>query len=121
MDAALALDAGVPIQIEVETLEQLETALAAAKTDGETWRERAGQVERDAALREANHTLTEKTLRMRLHAMRFHQFVNVFGGALLGFTPLLGEHNGVLAIGIGVAGVALVLGAWLFKPDTETP
>jgi nicotinate-nucleotide pyrophosphorylase (carboxylating) len=28
MDAALALDAGVPIQIEVETLEQLETALA---------------------------------------------------------------------------------------------
>jgi len=27
MDAALALDAGVPIQIEVETLEQLETAL----------------------------------------------------------------------------------------------
>jgi len=28
MDAALALDVGVPIQIEVETLEQLETALA---------------------------------------------------------------------------------------------
>ncbi|WP_322071082.1 carboxylating nicotinate-nucleotide diphosphorylase [Paraburkholderia bannensis] len=28
MDAALALDAGVPIQIEVETLEQLDTALA---------------------------------------------------------------------------------------------
>lgn len=28
MDAALALDAGVPIQIEVETLEQLESALA---------------------------------------------------------------------------------------------
>ena len=28
MDAALALNAGVPIQIEVETLEQLETALA---------------------------------------------------------------------------------------------
>ena len=28
MDAALALDAGVPIQCEVETLEQLETALA---------------------------------------------------------------------------------------------
>ncbi|TKC82962.1 carboxylating nicotinate-nucleotide diphosphorylase [Trinickia terrae] len=28
MDAALALDAGVPIQIEVETLEQLEAALA---------------------------------------------------------------------------------------------
>jgi nicotinate-nucleotide pyrophosphorylase (carboxylating) len=28
MDAALALDAGVPIQVEVETLEQLETALA---------------------------------------------------------------------------------------------
>jgi nicotinate-nucleotide pyrophosphorylase (carboxylating) len=28
MDAAIALDAGVPIQIEVETLEQLESALA---------------------------------------------------------------------------------------------
>jgi len=28
IDAALALDAGVPVQIEVETLEQLETALA---------------------------------------------------------------------------------------------
>jgi nicotinate-nucleotide pyrophosphorylase (carboxylating) len=28
LDAALALDAGVPVQIEVETLEQLETALA---------------------------------------------------------------------------------------------
>jgi nicotinate-nucleotide pyrophosphorylase (carboxylating) len=28
MDAALALNAGVPIQVEVETLEQLETALA---------------------------------------------------------------------------------------------
>jgi nicotinate-nucleotide pyrophosphorylase (carboxylating) len=28
MDAALALNAGVPIQIEEETLEQLETALA---------------------------------------------------------------------------------------------
>ncbi|MEX3687958.1 carboxylating nicotinate-nucleotide diphosphorylase [Paraburkholderia sp. BR14263] len=28
MDAALALDAGVPVQIEVETLEQLDTALA---------------------------------------------------------------------------------------------
>ena len=28
LDAALALNAGVPIQIEVETLEQLETALA---------------------------------------------------------------------------------------------
>ncbi|WP_395066757.1 carboxylating nicotinate-nucleotide diphosphorylase [Paraburkholderia silvatlantica] len=32
MDAALALDAGVPIQIEVETLEQLETALAHGAT-----------------------------------------------------------------------------------------
>jgi nicotinate-nucleotide pyrophosphorylase (carboxylating) len=32
MDAALALDAGVPIQIEVETLEQLEAALASGAT-----------------------------------------------------------------------------------------
>jgi hypothetical protein len=101
-------------------IEQLEAALSQAKTDGDTWRERAAQAERDAAVRDAQHMLVEKTLRLTLHATRFHQFVNVFGGALLGFTPIIADHNSTLAIGVGVAGAAIVLGAWFFKPDGDT-
>jgi hypothetical protein len=102
-------------------IDQLEIALREAKSDSDVWRERATQAERDAALRDAKQMLVEKTLRLTLHATRFHQFVNAFGGALLGFTPLVGEKNPTLAIGVGVAGAALVLGAWFFKPENDTP
>jgi hypothetical protein len=102
-------------------IEQLEAALHEAKSDSDAWRERAAAAERDTVLRDAKQMVVEKTLRLTLHATRFHQFVNAFGGALLGFTPSVADKNPTLAIGVGGAGVALVLGAWFFKPETDNP